>query len=137
MKLDQLSNIDVANPVSVGKAKRCFVLDILANTSQSPAGHGRFTRIDQGDFPRLCFSLMHPHFVSGEVERNIRHMQKIVSEIFLDQVTLIAAANHEIVESVGRINLHDVPDDGLAAYFNHWLGSSNSLFANAGAESTR
>jgi hypothetical protein len=36
-------------------------------------------------------------------------MQKIIGEIFLDDVTLVAAANDEIMNTVGGVHLHDVP----------------------------
>lgn len=48
-------------------------------------------------------------------------MQEIVGEILLDDITLVATANDEVIYAVSGINLHDVPKDRAAAYLNHGL----------------
>jgi hypothetical protein len=40
-----------------------------------------------------------------------RRGTEIVGKIFLDDVTLVAAADNKIIDSVSRIDLHDVPQD--------------------------
>jgi len=77
---------------------------------------------------------MHLHAVRAQVEGDIGHVQEIVSEILLDQVALVAAADDEVVDAVGGVELHDMPEDGLAADLDHGLGSEIGFFGEPGAE---
>ena len=74
---------------------------------------------------------MNMHAVGLHVECHIRHVQEIISEIFLDQVALVAAANYEITNSIVGINFHDVPENRPAANFHHWLRAQRGLLAQA------
>ena len=64
-------------------------------------------------------------------------MEVIVGKVFFDHIAFIAQANDEFMESIGRIDFHDMPEDGAAANFNHWFRSQIGFFADAGTESTR
>jgi hypothetical protein len=61
-------------------------------------------------------------------------MQEIIREIFLDDVALVAAADHEVVGAVRRVELHDVPEDGLAADLDHRLRLQIALFGYPSAQ---
>src|SRR6185369_13027250 len=60
-------------------------------------------------------------------------MQKIISEILLDDVAFISAADHEIIDTVCGIDLHDVPQNRFPADFDHWLRMGVRFFADTGA----
>ena len=49
-------------------------------------------------------------------------MQEVVGEVFLDHVALVAAADHEVIDAVGGVDFHDVPENRLAADLDHRLG---------------
>lgn len=70
------------------------------------------------------------------VERDIRHVQEIVGEVFLDEVSLIAAADHEIMDPMGRIHFHDMPQDRLATDLDHGLRPEMGFFGNSGSETS-
>jgi hypothetical protein len=70
------------------------------------------------------------HLVTLHVERDIRQVQKIVREIFLDDITLLAAAHHKFVDAMRRIALHDVPKDRLSTDLHHRLGTSRCFLAD-------
>ena len=99
-----------------------MVIDIAPNALEAPTCHGFFASIDQCHPPGFGFQLVNFHAVVRKVERDIRHVQEVVREVFLDQVALVAAANNEVVYSVMGINFHDVPQDGFATNFDHGLG---------------
>ena len=65
---------------------------------------------------------------------DVGHVQEIIGEIFLDDITLVAAADHEIVDAMRRIDLHDVPENGLAADLDHRLRPEIALLGNASPE---
>jgi len=57
-------------------------------------------------------------------------MQKIVRKIFFDDIALVSEANDEFIEAVRLVDLHDVPDDRLAADLDHWFGPQMGFFRN-------
>src|SRR6185436_20751898 len=93
--------------------------------------------VDDGDFTGFGAVLMHFHPVGRHVERYVRHVQKIVREILLDHVALVAGAHDELVDAVAREDLHDVPQDRVAADLDHRLGPQMRFLADASAESPR
>ncbi len=69
--------------------------------------------------------------ISGDVERDVRSVQEIISKVLFDYIPFVTTADYEIIDSVGRISLEDVPKNRLAADFNHWLGSGTGFFRYA------
>lgn len=70
------------------------------------------------------------------VESNVRCVQEIVGEIFLDDIAFVAAANEKIINAMGGIIFHDVLQDRLAADFNHGLWANRCFFTDACAQTT-
>jgi len=56
-----------------------------------------FASIDQGHFPRLAARIVIFDAILAHVESDIGLMQKIIREVFLDHVALIAKADDELV----------------------------------------
>ena len=52
---------------------------------------------------------MNNHLVEAEVKGDVGVVEKVVREVFLDDVAFVAAANNEVVNTVRRIHLEDVP----------------------------
>jgi hypothetical protein len=69
--------------------------------------------------------------VLRQVEGNVRHVQAIIGEVFLDHVALEAAADDEIAYAVGIVELHDVPEDRPAANLDHRLRPQMCFLGNA------
>ena len=65
---------------------------------------------------------MHFDVAAAQVDCDVGQMQAVVDEPFLDLVALVAQTDDEFVDAMGRIALHDVPEDGHPAYFDHGLG---------------
>ncbi|MCG3771106.1 MAG: hypothetical protein JW384_02286 [Nitrosomonadaceae bacterium] len=128
VKLDQSGNIDICETVSIGTAK-ILAVEVWGNALDPPSSHRVVAGIYQRYAPWFRAVLVDLHPVVRHVEGHIRHMEKVVSEIFLDYISLIAQAHDEIVDAVGRINFHDVPQDRLATYLDHWLWLNNSFFS--------
>ena len=64
-----------------------------------------------------------------------RPCSKMSVSICLDDVALIAGADHEVIHAMGGIDLHDVPQYRLAADFDHRLRLQIGLFAESRTES--
>ena len=79
---------------------------------------------------------MHLHFIIDHVEGHIRHVQEVVGEVFLDDITLVPATDDEIIYPVGGIEFHDVPEDRLATDLDHGLGFEVGFLGNAGPKAT-
>ena len=76
------------------------------------------------------------HAVGAQVEGDVGQVQEVVGEVFLDHVALVAAADDEVVDAVGGVELHDVPEDRLAADLDHGLGLEVGFLGEARAETT-
>ena len=105
---------------------------MLADPAEAAARLGLLARVDEGDLPRLGVPLMDLHRVLRHVERDVRHVQEVVGEVFLDDVALEAAADDEVRDAVRRVDLHHVPEQWLAADFDHRLRTQHGLFAEPG-----
>jgi len=68
------------------------------------------------------------------VKGHIAHVQEVVGKIFLDQIAFVAAADYKLVDPMGAVDLQNVPEDRLAADFNHRLRLEVGFFADARAE---
>ena len=77
---------------------------------------------------------MNLHGVGGHVKSDITGMQKIVGEILLNNITLIATANDEIVDAEMAVDLQDVPKNRFAADLDHGLGAHASFLGDACTE---
>ena len=132
----QRGYIDVANAIAVGETERFFALQIRCHTFQASACHGVIAGINQRHAPRFGILLVDFHFVVAHVEGHVGHVQEIVGEVFLDQVTLVSATDDEIIHPVGGIDFHHMPQDRLAADLDHRLGLEVGFFGDSGSEAT-
>ena len=76
----------------------------------------------------------HLVLAAGEIKRNIAGMQEVIREPLLDHVLLVARADDKVVKTVVGIFLHDMPQDGHVADFDHRLGLVDAFFADARAK---
>ena len=81
---------------------------------------------------------MDDHVVAtiGEIVCNVRRVQEVVREIFLDDVLLVARADDELVKTVVAVELHDVPQNRHPAQLHHGLGLELRLFTDPCAVTT-
>lgn len=79
---------------------------------------------------------MNLHPVISHIKSNIGHMQEVIGEILLDDITLITATNHKIVNSMCGIYFHDVPENRLTTNLDHWLRLKVGLFGNTGSKTS-
>lgn len=78
--------------------------------------------------------MMNLYSILFHVEHNIRSVEKIISELLLDHVSTVSCANNEVVDSMGGIDLHDMPEDGFSYYFQHGLRSRTRFFLDSCAQ---
>ena len=119
MKIIKPPNVDIGNAIAIGKEERLSIWQVLPHRLEAPAGHGVVAGIDQGHAPGFCALLVNFHGVFAHVEGDVRGVQEVVAEVLLDQVAAVAAADDEVVQAVGAVGLHDVPDDGPTADLHH------------------
>ena len=136
MEGDQLANIDIGNAVPIGHAERLVWIEKRFDCLEPATGLGIRAGIDQRDPPRLAALVMDLHAVVSEVERHVRRMEEVIREEFLDQITLVAKADHEIVHAMRGVDLHDVPNDRHPANLDHGLGPNSGFFAEPRTKAT-
>ena len=73
-------------------------------------------------------------FIIIHIKSYIGHVQEVVCEVFFDNVSLIAAANHKIANPMRRVKLQDVPKQRPPANFDHRLRSKVGFLRNSGSK---
>ena len=76
------------------------------------------------------------HRIVGDVEGDIRHVQKVVGKVLLDDITFVAAADNKLVYFMEGVELHDMPENRLTADLDHGLGLDVGFLGNARPETT-
>ena len=75
---------------------------------------------------------MDSHLVLLHVEGDIRFVEEVVCEVFLDDIAFVAEEDNKIIVAVGRVYFHDVPENRLAVDFHHRFGDEVGFFREAG-----
>jgi hypothetical protein len=83
--------------------------------------------------PWLGNGVVDDHLVLRHVKGDVGRMEEVVRKILLDDITLVSAADNEIVDAVLRVNFEDVPKDRPTTNFNHRLGAEGCFFREARA----
>src|SRR5215472_10907091 len=120
MKRDQILYIQVADAIAVGQAES-LVAQMVANALQPAARHRRFACVNQRDLPRFHTVVQEAHLPFAHLEGHVAHVQHVAREVFFDEMTLVPAANDEIIYAMMRVQLHDVPQDRSSADLDHGL----------------
>lgn len=102
-------HVNVCEAVAIGKAESRLILNMGSHALQPASGERFLAGVNKCDFPRLGFALMDLHAVCAHVDRHIGHVEEVVRKVFLDHISFVAAADHELIHAVSGINLHDVP----------------------------
>jgi hypothetical protein len=136
VEFHQFFHIHVTDTVTIGHHKG-LIANVGLNPLDTAAGHGIQTRIHNGHLPGFTMLVVDNYLVPvGKVEGYIRGMQIIIRKPFLDHMLLVACANHKFIETVGGIGLHNMPQNGHAADFDHGLGFIYRFFGKPGAQTT-
>ena len=133
VKRDESRHVHIRDAVAVGEAE-VLVANIRQDTLQAPPGHRLLAGVHQRHPPRLGLRAMDLHVALRQVEGDVARVQVVVGEVLLDQVALVAEADHELLDPMGGVDLHDVPEHRLAADLDHWLGTHSGLLAESRAE---
>src|SRR6185503_4052524 len=134
MEADQFADVHIADAVAIGEAEGILAGQMRADALEAAAGLRVLAGVNERHAPGFGLLLMHDHRVVGHVEGDVRHMQEVVREILLDDVALVATADHEVVGAVRRVDLHDVPEDRAAADLDHRLRPQIALLGDPRAE---
>jgi hypothetical protein len=73
------------------------------------------------DLPARLASVVHHRTAGCQVERDVVVQRVEVEEILLDHLALVAERDDELVDPVAPVDVHDVPQDRLAADLDHRL----------------
>src|SRR5947209_3088493 len=96
VKAQQLSKVDIANAIAVGHEEVFVGPDVLANACESTTGHGFGTRVDEADAPvgLVVNDVVFDDLLGSKRNREVAIQQVIVDEVVLDQLALVAEAQH-------------------------------------------
>lgn len=99
MRCDRSWNIDISHPIPVGEAEG-LVSDVSSDPLEAPPCHGGVTRINDCHSPWFGMALMNLHGVFLHVESHIGHVEEVVGEVLLDDISLVSGADDEVPNPV-------------------------------------
>ena len=97
VKCNQGADVDVADTVTIGQTKYFFTFEIVGNALQATTGHRVIPRINQSHLPRFSLTVMNFHGVARHIESDVRHVEKIISEILFNQISFITTAYNKFI----------------------------------------
>ncbi|KAF5036898.1 hypothetical protein DSECCO2_570340 [anaerobic digester metagenome] len=133
MEGDEGPDIHIGNAVAVSHAEGVLAPQEMSHPEQPAARLGLVAGVHQGDAPRLGCGAQQFHPAGGEIHHDVRGMEGVVEEVFLDLPAPVAQADDEIVHAVAGVDHHDVPQDGPASDLDHGLGANAGFLGQARA----
>ena len=124
---DEFFDVYVGNSVPV-REHEGIVSDVFSCTEDSSSCLCSKSCVNQGDFPGFTVLLMDGHLVVLKIEGDVAAMEEVVGEIFFDDVPFVSQENDKIVVSIPRVDLHDVPENRMAANLHHGFWDDICLF---------
>src|SRR2546430_17662333 len=108
MKSEQVPQINIADPVTIGDHKSCIVEPRL-EALHTPAGKCIRSGIDQMNYPVFAFTGVRLDFAICKIQTDASAQIMIVKKVALDFFTLITESDEKLVQTIMGEMLHDVP----------------------------
>src|SRR5208337_1034781 len=137
VELYQPSDVQVGNAIAVGQKER-VVIYVLLDPFRAPTGHCGQAGVSQGDL-EILFAVYVVELdlrLAPEADGEVVVHCLVVQEVLFDHVAAISQAQDKLAEATVGIELHDVPQDGSTANFDHRFRPEFSFLAQAGTESS-
>src|SRR5262245_50865232 len=96
VEFTQPTQVNISQPIAIRHVKRATIKETTNALNSAPC-HGVKAGVHQGDAPRLSETCMHIHAVILHMDRDIRGVEKIISKILLDHISLIPKAYNKVV----------------------------------------
>src|SRR5262249_48224047 len=130
VKVDQVANVDVGDAISVGEKER-FAADPVAKTLDAAAGIGVKPGIYQVHAPARLLLVVHDGFAAAKVDGEVVIQGVKVQEVVFNALALVTEGHDELGETISCVDIHEMPEHGLAADFDHGLRLDLGLFGEA------
>src|SRR5690606_2036817 len=113
------------------------ILNVLVKALDPPTGHCAGAGINQVYHPVGLITVMDGRLASSHIDCEVAVQGTVIHHVFLNDFAFIAEGDGEVFEIIVGIVHHNVPQNGLAADFNHWLGFDLGFFHQARAQPAR
>ena len=130
--------VRVGDAVAVGHREHGVVVAEVTGggLGHAGAGHRVLAGIGERDVPVLVVvDRVRLDGVGLQADGAVAGHRRVVQEVRLDDVRLVAQTQHEAPEAVVGVPAHDVPEDRTGAELDHRLRADLALRAHAGAAS--
>jgi hypothetical protein len=61
-------------------------------------------------------------------------VEKVICEVFFNDLALVAATNNKIIDPMGGVDFHEMPKDWFATDLDHRLRLEMGFLRNSGAQ---
>src|SRR5882757_1988907 len=127
MERQQVIQVDVGYTITPGEHEG-FIAQVRSEPLDAAAGLGLHAGVDQVDVPVGNDAAVHFDLAGLERDAQIAVQGAIVEHVLLDDFAFVAQCDGELVEPVVGVMHHDVPENWLAANFDHRFRLKLRLF---------
>src|SRR5580692_6109750 len=109
MEVEGSRNIHVADAVDICHEKVFVLLYIRDDAFDTASDHRLLAGVDERNGPGFGLALMDLGRIILQVDGDVRGMEEVIGEVFLDHVSLVAQANDKVSNTMAGVDLHDMP----------------------------
>ncbi len=135
VKAQESVEVDVGHAVPPCQHERALAHVGLEALDPS-ARLGAKTGVDQGHPPVVARATEPAHVAGAQGDGQVRAQRAVVDHEPLDDLPLVAQGDNEIGEALAGVQLHDVPEDRVAADLDHRLGAGLRFLGQAAADAS-
>src|ERR1700733_2601557 len=132
VKREQVVQVDVGYAITPGEHEG-FIAQVRRKPLDAAAGLGLHAGINQVHIPVGDHTAVHLDLAGFERNIQIPVQRAIVEHVLLDDFALVAERDRELVQAIVRVVHHDVPENWLAANFDHRFRLKFCLFCETRA----
>ena len=132
---EQPAEIDVGQAITV-RDHESLAGGVSLDPGHARTGAGGRAGLDELDVVVLLVVLSEvlDAELRAELDLDVVRHRLVVEEELLDEIALVAEAQHELAQPLMAEHLHDVPEDRASADLDQRLGPELGLLAKTGAE---
>ena len=126
METDKRIDVNVGQTITIRNHERLIPNQIL-EPAQTSAGQSVEPGVYQSYLPIRSGRVRDRARSVAQVDENIAVVNQEIAEILFDDLAFVPTRNQKITVTMLCIDIHNMPQHGLAADFNHRLGPGGSL----------
>jgi len=134
VEVHQVADVDIADAIAV-RAQEDVIADVPLHPLDPAPGHRLRAGVSQRHVKVLLkvLAVVRDLVAGTKGDGEVTLHRLVIEEVLLDHVASVAKAEHEVLEAVMGVELHDVPQQRMPSHLHQGLGPELGLLSQASA----